>query len=118
MGSSKSDASESPMTAVMFSRAPGGFTVRFRYDPDVVELIKRTVPGYARSWTRTDKTWFVTADYARLLAAELRTHGSNVHWPTESAKPSIANHHDWARTLLRRVGPQRREPCFRALSKI
>lgn len=107
------------MSTVLFTRRGATYTVRFRYDPAVVELLKTAVPGYARDWNPATKEWTVNTGHAERLAQALRATGHQVVGleppppPTNGGDPL-----DWARVLFTRVGPTRREPVFRALTKI
>ncbi len=47
------------MTSVLLRRRGDRYTVKFSYDPDLVELLKGTVPGWARSWDTNVKEWTV-----------------------------------------------------------
>lgn len=38
--------------------------MKFSYDPDLVELLKKTVPGWARSWEPTTTEWSATVEFA------------------------------------------------------
>ena len=103
-------------TAVRFEQHGDGYVLRFAYDATLVSLVK-TVPGYARSWQPESKVWIVDAIYARELAASMRELGYAVTGLNEpKAEPPPAA--DWARVLFRRVGKQRTEPVFRALTRI
>lgn len=109
------------MSTVLFERHGASYTVRFRYDPAVVELLKAAVPGYARSWDPATKNWTVDAGHAERLASALRATGHQVIGLDPEPPPRTSTTGDtahWARTLFRRVGPTRHEPVFRALSRI
>lgn len=54
------------------------YTVVFAYDPDLVELIKQTVPAYAREWKPSTKEWTVDDMHAHRLAAAMRSWGVTV----------------------------------------
>jgi hypothetical protein len=98
------------MTAVRFTaRGVGHYTVNFAYDPVIVSIIK-TIPAYARTYDPTTKTWMVNADHAEQLAADLRGAGYTVLGMQEN--------NDWAKALLRAVGPERVDQTVRALTKI
>jgi hypothetical protein len=103
------------MTAVVFTRAGTTFTVRFRYDPAVVDLIK-TVPSYARSWDPVAREWTIGHHYVVPLEAALRALGHQVIGL--NPPPRAGGSGQWAHTLLHRVGPLRREPVFRALTRV
>ena len=96
-------------------------TIRFRYDPTLVELIKTAVPAPARSWNPTAKEWTVAAGHAERLAQALRATGHRViglEDPRPQADTRIPDTALWARILFRRVGPTRHEPVFRALTRV
>jgi hypothetical protein len=59
------------MSSVLFRRRADHYTVRFSYDPDLVELLKTTVPAWARSWDPTIKEWTVAAEFGPLLASAI-----------------------------------------------
>jgi hypothetical protein len=108
------------MTAVVVAPSVGGrYTIRFRYDPNVVATIKQTVPGYGRSWDAQRRVWFVEPDWIHVLTSELRRRGHTVTGPEEPPRHSESESEtDWAKMLFRRVGPTRADPCFRALARI
>ncbi|GJN99117.1 hypothetical protein NJB1907f44_48960 [Mycobacterium marinum] len=105
------------MTAVIITPAPGGgrATVRFRYDPAVVSLIKSTVPSFARSWDAQRRVWFIDTDWTPALAAELAGRG---HTVTGHAARTTDGGSDWATALFRAVGPQRTPAVHRALTRV
>ncbi len=110
------------MSTVIFTRQGDGYGVRFRYDPALVELLKTAVPSYARSWDPSLKQWQVQATHARQLASALRRTGHQViGCDADDPPPRTTTGTDpsqWAHILFRRVGPTRREPVFRALTRI
>lgn len=104
------------MTAVHFLPVlDGRSTVRFRYDPAVVSLIKSTVPSFARSWDAQRRVWFIDTDWTSGLAAELVCRG---HTVTGLTAPRPEGDGDWAAALFRAVGPQRIPAVHRALSRV
>jgi hypothetical protein len=106
------------VTAVIINRSDDGrHSVRFRYDASVVQLIKSTLPGYARAWSAHTRCWFIDPDWSHVLAAELRRHGHTVTG-VDQPPPRHAGDADWAKTLFRRVGPARHGPIFKALSRV
>jgi hypothetical protein len=105
------------VTAVLFTPASDGHTVRFAYDPAVVAAIKQTVPGYARSWHPHSHTWLVDPFWAPVLADTLQALGHTVTG-LQPAQRQAHGDADWARALFKRVGPQRYGPVYRALSRI
>jgi HepA-related protein (HARP) len=85
------------------------YTVNFNYNPTVVDMIK-TVPTCARTYEPATKMWMITTDYAAQLADDLRGAGCTV--------VGMAQNNDWAKTLLRTVGPERADQVVRALTRI
>ncbi len=110
------------ITTVTFRRHGDAYVVRFRYDPALVELLKAVVPAYARSWNTSTREWTVNVDYANLLASAVRSLGHRAIGLDPQQPPPRNNTHtdpaQWAMDLLHRVGPTRREPVFRALTKV
>ena len=102
--------------AVRFERHDDQYVLRFAYDPSLVALVK-TVPAYARSWRPTGKVWLVDRFYAEQLARDMAALGYLVTG-LESQKHESDDTADWARILLRRVGPTRVEPVFRSLTRV
>ena len=105
------------MTAVRFEHRGPTYAVTFSYDSRVVELLKSTVPSYARSWQWSNKWWLIDAGWASTLAVTLRCYGYLV--------AGIDDHrgHDdpratWARALFDRVGASRAPAVYRALSRV
>ena len=98
------------MAAVRFTaRGIHHYTVNFNYDPVVVDMIK-SVPSHARTYDPATKIWMLQADYANYLAQDLRCAGYTVL--------GMAENNDWAKSLLRTVGPDRVDQVVRALTKI
>jgi hypothetical protein len=113
------------MSTILFTRHGTTYTVRFRYDAAVIELLKAAVPGYARSWDPAAKEWTVRAGHAEQLAKALRATGHQVVGidpprtdPPPRADGRIPDTAQWARILFRRIGPNRRDPVFRALTRV
>jgi hypothetical protein len=113
------------MSTILFTRHGTSYSVRFRYDPTIIELIKTAVPSNARSWNSAAKEWTVRASHAEQLAQALRATGHQVVGlepprtdPPPRADTRIPDTAQWARILFRRVGPNRRDPVFRALTKV
>ena len=103
-------------TTVVFTRAGTAYTVRFRYDPRLVELLKATVPAYARSWSKVGKTWSVEADWAEPLAAAMRSAGFEVVDLDDTLRRARTHEGmDWAHALFTAVGPTRVPAVHRAL---
>jgi hypothetical protein len=109
------------MSTVIFQRHGTTYTVRFHYDATLVELLKTAVPGYARNWNPAAKEWTVDAGHAERLASALRATGHQVIGLDPDPPPRTTVGTDpsqWARILFHRVGPTRREPVFRVLTKV
>src|ERR1700758_882417 len=107
------------MTAVLFQRHTTTYTVTFNYSPVLVNIIKSTVPGYARSWNQAGKQWTVEALWAPILAAEIRRLGHTVVGVDDP--PNHAHGHDsagWARAVFTRVGPSRAPLAYKLLSRL
>ena len=66
------------MTAVRFERRGHIYAVTFVYDADLVELLKVSVPAYARSWNRVRREWLIEDAYAVQLADTMRRFGCTV----------------------------------------
>ena len=66
------------MTAVRFERRGHIYAVTFIYDADLVELLKVSVPAYARSWNRVRREWLIEDAYAVQLADTMRRFGCTV----------------------------------------
>jgi hypothetical protein len=109
------------MSTVLFQRHGTTYTIRFRYDASVIEVLKAAVPSHARSWNPATKEWTVDASHAERLASALRRTGHTVIGLDPDPRPHTTTGTDlsqWARILFRRVGPARREPVFRALTRV
>lgn len=103
------------MTAVHFTRnATGGFTVRFAYDPTLVDLLKATVAPFDRAWNPDDRAWTVAGAAAATLAQALRDMGVTVTGLAGPRTDSAA----WAQVLFQRVGPARTTAVYRCLSRV
>lgn len=107
------------MTTVVFTPTPDGrHSVRSAYDPAVVSLIKRAIPGYARSWSAASRAWFIDPDWAAVLAAELRCHGHTVTGAGDTRHKPHSDTDEWARLLFERVGTRRVSVVHRALTRV
>lgn len=105
------------MTAVVrFTRFAHGYRVQFRYDEELLAVVK-SLPPDARSWDKVSKHWTVYDPYGERLASDLVQLGCVVVGigGTEQPDDDPAR---WARTLLHRVGPQRSDAVFRALTRV
>ena len=103
------------MVAVRFDKRGGTYGVTFRYDPELVELLKVTVPPYARSWSPPRREWIIEAVYARELAGILRRLGHTTIGLEDAHDDSCKG---WAHHLFRAVGPHRTPVVHRALTKV
>ncbi len=45
-----------------------GYRFKFKYDREVVQDLKQSVPHWRRSWDEEDKTWWVSEEYANVLS--------------------------------------------------
>ena len=108
------------MSTVLFERrGDGDAIVRFAYDPELIDLLKAAVPARSRSWDPQLRQWTVRAELVEHFATVLRATGHTVVGVEPDPPPRTgAGTDQWARTLLRRVGPTRREPVFRALTRV
>jgi hypothetical protein len=104
------------MTTVMFNRAADRYIVEFPYDRLVVEVVKNTVPSYARSWNKAAKQWVIDSEWAVPLATALRRTGCLVCGIDEN--PSNSPCQSWAASLFRAVGQRRIPAVHRALTRV
>jgi hypothetical protein len=104
-------------TAIRFSDLGGidyAYCIEFRYDPVAVAIVK-SVPAHARRYDPENRTWYVDRGYATQLADDF----SEAGFVVLGIRPRAAIcESDWARAVLRRVGTQRHDAVFRALSKV
>jgi hypothetical protein len=101
---------------IVFRFCDGAYRVRFSYDPDLVELLKTTVPAWARSWDPGAKEWAVRVEFGRTLASAI---GAAGHQAVGLKEPRAGvDGAGWGDVLLDAVGPTRHQPVFRALTKI
>ena len=108
------------MTAVRFQRRGDAHAVTFAYNPEVVELLKASVPSFIRSWNPDRREWLILEPvYATQFAATLRRLGHTIiglddppnrHHGTDPA--------GWARSVFQRVGPRRAPLAYRLLSRL
>jgi hypothetical protein len=108
------------MTAVRFQRRGDTTAVTFAYNPDIVELLKASVPSFLRSWNPDRREWLILEPvYATQFADTLRRLGHNIVGLDD---PPAQRYHgtdsaDWAHLLFKRVGRQRCDQVYRALSR-
>lgn len=110
------------MTDVYFTPTENDdYIVSFSFDRDVIDLIK-CVHWQSRSWNPDKKVWTVHDHSVPYLIKLLKDMGHQTHWQkAESKAKAKANHKpstNWAVTLFDRVGPERKEAVFKALSKV
>ncbi len=109
------------MTAIQFSRIAFGYTVTFRYDPEVVDLIKSTVPAHSRTWDAARKAWTVDEMWAPALVGALKLSGHTVSGystgNSHTPPPRQNKGGEWASAVFVRVGPERATAVYRALSR-
>ena len=68
------------MIAVRFERRGDIFSVTFSsYDAGLVELLKLTVPTYARTWVPARREWQVESVYAKQFADTVLRHRPHRH---------------------------------------
>lgn len=107
------------MTAVRFERRGGIYAVTFRYDADLVDVLKLTVPSYARRWSPPRREWEIEAIYVTDLAAAMTRHGHTVVGLETSRRREVEDDPaQWARILFKRVGPARAPLAYRLLSRV
>jgi hypothetical protein len=99
-------------TAIRFTDEGYQYRVEFRYDPTAVAIIK-SVPSHAREYDPISKTWTVRHLWARRLADDFTGAGFTVLGMTTRTSTD-----DWAGALFRRVGVDRSDAVFRALSRV
>jgi hypothetical protein len=104
------------MTAVRFDRRDILYAVTITYDPIVVDVLKLTVPSYARSWRKPRREWLIEVQYAKALADALRRLGAVVIGL--EPEPSSSIHDHWARAVFQRVGPTRAAAAYKLLSRV
>lgn len=77
--------------------------------------IIKSLPAHARRYDPESRTWYVDRGYAQQLADDFTEAGFTVL----GIRPRAAVcESDWARAVLWRVGAQRSDAVFRALSKV
>ncbi len=78
------------MTTVRFIEADDSewVTITFRYDPDLVELVKQVSPG-VRKYDPDTKSWSVLDEVAVRLADEMTRAGHDVVHGDEPPKPPV-----------------------------
>lgn len=121
------------MTTVRFVDQPDSAMVRvnFRYDPDLVDLVKSVSPGL-RSYDGETKTWLVLDEVAVRLAEEMTKAGHTVVYgdaPPPPPKPIVeagffapttegADVTAAAEAIVASLPGQNVGPVFRAMAKI
>jgi hypothetical protein len=93
-------------------------TVRFRYDPRVVDLLK-CLPASRRSYDPAGKVWhLLDPDAIAWFARAARRAGHTVDDDSQPAAAAPARPTDWATGLFTALGPDYTKPAYRALSKV
>lgn len=106
------------MTAVRFASRGYDTTVQFAYNPAVVDLLKSTVPGYARKWVAERKHWEIDNVWVESLAAALQAAGHTVAGAGQRQQTRRqAETTLWATALFSRLTVEMRQPVYRALSR-
>jgi len=104
------------VTTIRFDQhGASAYGVTFKYDPELVELLKLTVPPYARSWSRPRREWVIDTIYARELAGVFQRLG---HTIIGLDAPRDSSYKGWAQHLFQAVGPRRAPAVHRALTKV
>jgi hypothetical protein len=116
------------VASVIFAPDDDNYTVQFDYDPDVVAILE-DIPEFARKWRPVTRSWWIFGYYAGYLASELDAHAHTVtgidpnHWRRRGSQHNGGRHNgcaadDWATILFARVGPERTDAVFKALSRV
>ena len=85
--------------------------------------------GGPGKWRPATRSWWIFVYYAGYLASELDAHGHTViglnptHWRRHGSQHNGAQHNgsagdDWAKALFARVGPERADAVFKALTRV
>ena len=101
----------------------GGVALTFPYNARLVDVLKREIPAYARTYDPDDKTWTVTAAYAT-RAVELLLHcfpDARIERPGTRLGP--APQHSLARPfavlhLLPSAPPELIDAAYRTLARL
>ena len=56
----------------------GRLALKSRYDPGLVDVIKKMVPSFDRTWDAVAKTWYLAPDWGEGLIDTLRERGMTV----------------------------------------
>jgi hypothetical protein len=115
------------VASVIFAPDDDHYTVRFDYDREVVAILE-DIPDFARKWWPASRSWWIFGYYAGYLASELDAHGHTVigldptHWRRHGGEHSAQHNSyagdDWAKALFARVGPERADAVFKALTRV
>lgn len=98
--------------------------VQFRYDPNLVGLLKDIIPSYARTWDGGRKIWTVDNIHLPSFLGEARRRGYEVREPQRAHQATPppprpnASRGTWADQLLAAVGPTRSDAVFKALTRV
>lgn len=96
-------------------RDPRSADIRFNYEPEAVDLIKRTVPPAFRTYAPSTRTWCVDEPYVDRALAVLGRHFGSVDI-TDQRTPAIGA--DWATALRDQLPEPLRQPVYRALLRV
>jgi hypothetical protein len=95
------------------------YTLKFTYDPNLVDFIKSTVSSSFRIYDPSAKSWFLIdpSDVVNVKAYAIRL-GYQVIDNHRKSEPVRRCDHDWATMQFEWVGPTRHTAVYRALSKV
>lgn len=100
-----------------------GFDIRFKYDPDLVDLIKAVIPADYRKWDAHGKFWSADAKWSKQFADACKQEGHKViglagAGPPKLPPPPAAPVLRWADVLLARCPTaELREKVYKNLAK-
>lgn len=98
------------------TKIDGWLVLQFSYDPDVINMIKTFVPSWNRSYDPERRRWSIGDEFGENLAKVLQDAGHKVVGAPEAPKSTESA--NWAEVLFRRVGVDRQDAIFRALTKV
>jgi hypothetical protein len=106
------------MKRASFTKLEHGYcAVRFTYDPDAVDVVKR-LPSFSRQWDPQAKMWKVDASFIHDVTQGLQQLGYTIIGLEGVARPGASQSGNWAEVLFNRVGPDRADAVFRSLTRI
>ena len=105
-------------TAVRFQRRGDMTAVTFPYNPEIVDLLKASVPSFYRSWKPDRREWLILEPvYALEFADTLRALGHTViGLDPPPQRVHATDPAEWARAVFRGVGPTRAPLVYKLLS--